>query len=267
MAANLESVLKSCDLNGGNATFWKNRPKYSGKIDSMTPLYDAPMTQEERDSEHQKEIKDYNTGLRLKFKEESELINYVGRDVWDSSRNKFRNGDAYSMKFMDDEEETVRKNRFSDKINFNSSYNQVRAKRRQKEEMISNINRDLNVLESQHIEYNTCIGDRATKEVIKERRTNIYADNNTDKEIGNKDKLTKLHSAEANRDILEKLSTDEKKLYVGPVRLRMHTTIISDIDGDQIERDEILSDKNMKFTDADRDGDAQYKEEITNYKS
>lgn len=262
--ANVEEVLKNFDASNGVFSFGKNRHGRKFRVEMPNDtLYDKPLTDDERRQEEKKEADEYTKSIKEKFAAESNLINKIGKDTWESSKRKFRTGDAYKMTFLDDEEPTLRKNRFSnDAINFNQSFRQIREKRIQEEKIANDINRDLNKLERQHMEYNTKISDRATRRTMKEWRHNEYADRSTDKESGDTKRLTKLHSAQENAEILANLRDDR-----GPVRLYMSTTIASDNDGDQREIGDALSDKNIKHNDTITEDRAKYKEEVTTYDS
>lgn len=257
----LESVIDNFDNKNGVFAFGRNRNTVKRRIESITPLNDTPMTVAEKRAEEQREAEEYRNEIREKFDRENKLINDVGVDVWKSSRNKFKTGDSYKMMFIEDEDESLRKTRFSSDMNigFNKAFNQVRESRKQKEREINDVNYDLNKLERQHMEYNTTIKDRATRKTIREwkQEGNQYIDRNTDKEVGNTNKLTKLYSTHANTEILESLRDRS-----GPVRLFMNTTLVTDSDGDQTEREEVLSDNNFKYSDTNIVDKAVYKEEL-----
>lgn len=242
----------------GLPTFFKNRQVKRFKIEKLEPESSNKPTKKELIAEADADAKLYTEHRREMFAAESELINSVGRKTWDSTKTKFRKGDSYSMTFLNDEEETeVRKNRFSGSINLNSAFNQVKQNMINQEEMKQKINRDLNKLESDHMEWCAGVYDRSNRQVIKDIRSNIYTDRNLDKETGNTSKITKSQSKYKNDAILSELRKDP---HSGG-RLRMNTTIGRDADGDQFEKDSILSEKNIKFADLNVKDEAAYHEE------
>lgn len=245
------------DANG-LPTFLKNRQTKNRKLDKIGLYYDNNPTKRELSAEADEDARLYTENRREMFAAETKIIDEIGRSTWDSSKTKFKRGDSYSMTFINDEDDTeIRKTRFSGSINLSSAYNQVKQRIRNEEKNTQMINRDLNKLECDHMEWCAGVYDRSNRHVIKEIRSNIYADRNTDKELGNTGKVTKLQSISTNDAILSELRKDPRS----GGNLYMNTTIEVDVDGDQIEKESMFSEKNIRFVDINVKDEASYKEE------
>jgi hypothetical protein len=244
--------------SSGLPTFFKNRQTKRFAIEKLEKDSDAKPTKKELQAEISSDANLYTEHRREMFAAENKIINAVGRKTWDSSKTKFHKGDSYSMSFLNDEEDTeMRKNRFSGSINLSQAFNQVKQRLVDAEKVSQNVNRDLNKLECDHMEWCAGVYDRSNREVMRDIRSNIYADRNTDKELGNTSKITKSQSKSTNEAILSDLRKD---LRSGG-SLHMNTTIDKDCDGDQFEKDSIFSEKNIKFADGNVNDEAAYKEE------
>lgn len=256
----IQDVLNSFDATKGSFGYnEKNRHKSKYVISPM--IKDDDISKEELESRYNSQLEH---GQRELNKAKNTIKGEVGESSWNSLQTRFRKGDSRKAIFIDDDDEPqITSNRFTG-INLMQELETAKQKKLQEDQAKNRQNAELNLTEWQHMDYNTSRADRATYEVIKDRRKveNWEKDYNREQETGNTKRITKEASIRENQNIIRR----NDHSGTGHNVFSFKTTLMPDNSGNCVEVRELMAEDNINKVNSNTADVGDYKDRLASGK-
>ena len=255
------NVLNSFDATKGTFGYnEKNRNRTRFVISPM--IKDDDISKEELASRFNAQLEHGQAELN---KAKNTIKKEVGESSWNSLQTRFRKGDSRQAIFIDDDDEEpqITSNRFTG-INLMQELEAAKQKKLQEDQAKNRQNAELNLTEWQHMDYNTSRSDRATREVIKDRRKveNWEKDYNREHETGNTKRITKESSIRENQNIIRR----HDHSGTGHNVFSFKTTLAPDREGNCVELRELMAEDNINKVNSNTADVGDYKSKLASGK-